>query len=88
MISQETAKRLRNNHSFKEFQAYIVEKIEELDSVSGLEKMSNEEAGETAKVRFLASNALKEIMKPILTFREKTEPSTEEITKKKGEYGF
>lgn len=80
--------KLKDNPSFLEFQAYVIGKIDELDSVDGLEKMTNELAGEEAKVRSKCKNKLLDIMAPFFNFGEKREPTTEQVRQAKAKYNL
>lgn len=51
---------------FEDWKNYIVSEIKDLNSVVGLDKLSNEAAGEEAKVRFKTVNKLKEILYPLI----------------------
>ncbi len=62
---------LRERPEFEEFRKYVIAEIEKLNSVEGLGKMSNELAGETAKVRLLTAQALYAIISPFIHVREK-----------------
>ena len=87
-LSGELLKYLKEDSAFKVFQGYILEKIDELDTVIGLEDKTNEQAGEMVKVRFLAIKLLKEILDPVMDFREKYDPSVKDIQRKKDKFGL
>lgn len=87
-LSTELIKSLKENNSFRLFQNYILEKIDSLNTVDGLEELANEQAGETAKVRSLAIATLREILDPIMNFRARLEPGVDEIQQKKDKYGL
>lgn len=67
---------------------YVSEQIEALDTVEGLEKMTNEEAGEEAKVRSKAKTRLMEILRPFLEFVERKEPTEAELKEARARYGL
>lgn len=81
-------KKLKSDPAFIEFLGYIQEKLEEIDTVSGLEGLSNEQAGEEAKIRSKVRDRLHEILKPFIEFQEKKEPTEREIKKAKETYGL
>lgn len=80
--------KLRDNPNFKGFQLFILEKLEELDTVSGLSQLSDEQAGQEAKVRDLAKKKLIEILSPFVDFREKKGPSPKELEKAQKKFGL
>lgn len=76
---KELAKSLREKPEFADFQDYVLGKVAELDTVDGLEEMSNEMAGETARARKLAIDTLRDILKPFIEFSEKQGYTKEQI---------
>lgn len=82
------AKNLRKNQDYLEFQEYIIEKIEELNTVSNLGALSNKKAGEEAKVRLLSVLKLQEILSPFINFREKREYTKEDFKKAREKKGL
>lgn len=88
MQTDQLVRKLKDDPSFLEFQAYVINKIYELNSIHGLEGMNNERAGEEAKVRAKAIGKLEDILSPFLDFKEKEEPSDEDIRNAKGKYGL
>lgn len=76
---KQLAKNLKDKKEFIEFQEYVLSKVAELDTVDGLEDMTNEQAGETARARKLAITKIYEIFKPFIDFTEKHEYTKEEI---------
>lgn len=85
---EELVKKLKSDPAFQEFTEYVISKIEELDTVSGLDRMSNEEAGEEAKIRSRTRDKLYEILRPFVDFKEKREPTEEEKRKAQEKYGL
>ena len=81
-------KNLRDNTHFRKFELYILEKVGELDSIDGLANLTNEQAGEEAKVRLKTAKKLQEILSPFIKFQEKKEPTQEEIKKAEKSYGL
>ena len=78
-LSDELIKKLKTDPSFAILQRYILSKINELNSLDGLEKMSNDRAGEEARARMKAANKLTEILSPFIDLTEKHETSDKEI---------
>lgn len=85
---QQLAKNLRGKVDFQEFQEYVLDKVRELDTVSDLGTMSNEKAGEEAKVRLLAGTKLRKILTPFIDFAEKHEYTDEEIAEAAAKRGL
>ena len=85
---EELVKKLKSDSAFQEFTEYVISKIEELDTVVGLERMSNDEAGEEAKIRSRTRDKLYEILRPFIDFKEKREPTEKEIKKAQEKYGL
>ncbi len=81
-------KKLKSDPAFSEFVSFILSEIEELDTVDGLEKLTNKEAGEEAKVRSKAKAKLYEIVKPFVEYAEKKEPTEDDIKEAKGRVGL
>lgn len=81
-------KRLKDNPHFQELQQYIFSKIDELNSIEGLNGMTNEQAGEEARARAKAIEKLEDILRPFLEFAEKREPSEKEIEDAKRRRGL
>lgn len=88
MLTNDFIKKFKDSPEFTLFQDYVVSKMAELDSVDGLEDMTNEQAGEEVKVRNKAKIKLYEILAPFLDYSEKREPTAEEINKAKGKFGI
>lgn len=85
---QELAKTLNSIPQFAQFKEYIAGKIAELDSIEGLEGLSNEKAGEEAKARGIAMDKLYDIFSPFVVRPEKHEPTDEEIANVKKRVGL
>ena len=88
MISDQSLQHLRNDSSFTDFTKWVKSLVDELNSVDGIEKMSNEEVGEEARVRLKTVAKLKEILSPVISFREKREPTVDEIQASKKKHGL
>lgn len=69
---------MRERPEFEEFKEYVITQVELLNSVEGLADMSNEAAGETAKVRLLAAETLYKILSPFIHFKEKKQYTPED----------
>ncbi len=85
---EEYINKLKDNPAFLQFEEFVVEKIKELDSVEGLEKMTNESAGEEAKVRSKCKKKLLEVMAPFFNITEKKEPTPEQIADAKKKFNL
>lgn len=88
MMGEDIIKRLREHPDFLELQDYLLSKIEELDSISGLEGLSNEQAGEEVRARSKAKNKLLNILAPFIDYKERKEPTITEIQTAKTKAGF
>lgn len=84
----ELIKKLKSDPNFIEFTDYIRTVMDELDTVSGLDNMTNELAGEEAKVRSRTKAKLYEILRPFVEFNEKKEPTEAEMKAVKGRFGL
>lgn len=87
-MQDELIKRLRENPDFQQFLEFLVHEIQSLDSVTGLDKFSNEQAGEEAKVRLLTYKKLTTILSPFAELHERPEPTIEQIQRKKDTYAL
>lgn len=85
---EELIKKLKVNPDFIEFTDYVLEKIDELDTVNGLESLPNEQAGEEGKVRCKTKEKLYDILRPFIEFKEKKQPTELELRKAGGKYGL
>ena len=88
MIDKQLIKQLKDEPSFKKFLEYVVSIIEEYDTVDGLLKMSNDQAGEAGRVRAMTVIVLHQILSPFLEFNEKREPTAKEIEAVKKRVGL
>ena len=88
MLSPEIIQNLKEDHAFKVFQAHILDKMDELDSIRDFKDMSTQEAGEQVRANSTAYNVLVEILSPVISFQKKREPSKEQIQQKKDEVGL
>lgn len=75
---KELIDKLKQNPDFLKFEEWAVNEIEKLDSVAGLDQMSNELAGEEAKVRILAKNKIIAILAPFINYAGKKEISEDQ----------
>lgn len=85
---EELIRRLKSNPDFVEFTDFILDKLKQLDSVVDLGEMSNEKAGEEAKIRVKTIDRLYEILRPFIEFNEKKKRTESEINKAGGKYGL
>lgn len=81
-------KKLKDNPYFVEFQDFVVSEISRLDSVEGLNIMSNKDAGEAVKIRAEAIAVLQSILEPFVNFNEKREPTAKEVNAAKSKVGL
>lgn len=88
MNIQDLAKKIRTTPEFADFREYLSMQIYELNSVSDLLPLTNEKAGELAKVRLLAIQKLEQILQPFIEFSEKREFTDEEIAAAKARRGL
>jgi len=87
-MNEKLIKRLKDDPYFVEFQKIIVSKIDELNFVGDLKKMSNLKAGETVRARAMASDILQDILQPFFDFSEKREPTVKEVQAAKDKVGL
>lgn len=87
-LNPELVKNIKESPIFPELKEYLLECVEELNCVDDLDRFPNEKAGEEAKIRLKALRKLQEILKPFIDFREKWEPTEEEIKAKKEQFGL
>jgi hypothetical protein len=85
---EDLIKKLQSDPAFQGFAKYIISKIEELDTVNGLDKMTNEEAGEEVKIRSRTKEKLYKILEPFIGYKEKSKPTEEAIKKAESKYGL
>lgn len=85
----ELVEKIKASPFYAELKAYLGSKVLELDTVYGLEKLSNEKAGEEIKARALAIKKLTEILAPFVSSREvKKIPTIEEVQAFKNKVGL
>src|SRR3989304_4953250 len=88
-LSDEFIKKLKDSPDFVQLQAYIISKIAELrDGNENLLTLSDSLAGEEIKTNIKAAKKLEEILSPFVDYREKKEPTEEEINKAKSKAGL
>ena len=88
-LSDEFIKKLKDSPDFVQLQAYIISKIAELrDGNENLLTLSDSLAGEEIKTNIKAVKKLEEILSPFVDYREKKEPTEEEINKAKSKVGL
>lgn len=88
MLSDEYIKSLRDDPKFIFLKEYLFKMIDRLNSLDGLQGLSNKRAGEEAKARIKAAAKLKEILEPFVNFREKREITESEINLRKARFGL
>lgn len=87
-MNDELQKALREDPKFQAFISDAQSKIEELDSVDDLEELTNEEAGEEAKIRKKAKDKLYAILYPFTREENRRERTIEEVRKAKRQAGY
>lgn len=88
MLSKETIGRIHNDSAFAEFRDFVLSEIKKIDSTDGLEKLSNAQAGEEAKIRSKTVNKLIGILNPVLNFKEKEDISIKRVQAAKKKSGL
>lgn len=88
MLSSEYIKKIKEDTAFNDFKDYVLAEIEKLDSIDGVDELSNLEAGEEVKARFKAKQILKNILSPFIEFNEKNTPTKEQIKEKESQFGL
>jgi len=88
-LSPELIKKLKKDTDFQLFQDYIIEVIGELDSLGNFDiKVKNEQLGEQVRARVIARDKLHEILRPFIDFKEKKEPTKEQLEATKKKFGL
>ena len=87
-LNPDIVRQLLNNPAFNEYIRWVTDLIADLDSVGGIENLSNEEAGELVRVKAKALEKLAEILSPFIEYRTKREPSLDEFKKAKESFGL
>lgn len=88
-LSPEIIKKLKTNSEFKIFQEYLLEKIQELDSLGMYDETKDDTTlGEIVRARIIARDMLYKILRPLVDFKEKAEPTKEQIEEAKKKVGL
>lgn len=87
-LSPEIIKTLREHPVFQQLVKYIAFKIYELDTVEGMDELSEQQAAEKAKCHALAIRKLLDIFSPLIEDRRKKEVSEEEVKLAKSKFGL
>jgi len=88
-LSNNLIKKLKKDTDFQVFLDYILERLEALDSVDGFDtKVNNDQLGEQLRARIIARDKLYEILRPLIDYSEKKEPTKEQIEKRKAQFGL
>ena len=66
----------------------MIENIDNLNSLDGVEPLTVIEAGEEYKARYKAVKMLQKILAPLVEFRQKRDPSVDEFIKAKQTFGL
>jgi len=88
-LSNDLIKKLKKDTDFQVFLSYIVETIEKLDNLGNFDtKNKNEQLGEQLRARIIARDKLYKILRPLIDYSEKKEPTKEMIEKRKAQFGL
>jgi hypothetical protein len=87
-MSPDLIKKIKDSPFFQDLQGYIIQQIKDIDTVAGLDKLSNDKAGEEAKIREKTKERLIEMLNPFLGLTEKKEPTEEEVQSRKDKFGL
>lgn len=87
-IDKDLVKKLKDNPYFIEFKEFIVSNINDLNSIGDLKNKTNLKAGETVRARAIASDILRDILKPFIDFNENSEPTAKQIQAAKDRVGL
>lgn len=88
MLSPQLVSSLKEDVGFQEFVKYLEEIVGRLDTTDGLSTLTNERAGEEVKVRSQVVVVIHEILKPFINYKEKRQPSDEELKAARERYGL
>jgi len=88
LLSDETIKKLNDDSNFKIFIDFAISEINGLDTVDGLDRLSDELAGQEAKIRSKARERLLNILNPFISFKEKKDKTKEEVNRIGKKYGL
>jgi hypothetical protein len=88
-LSKELIKKLKRNTDFQVFQEYIIEQIQLLDTLDGVDDSNdNKSLGEMVRARIEAKRVLYGMLRPFIEHQEKKEPTQEEIEEAKKKVGL
>jgi len=87
-MNEELIKALKADSRFQVFQKFVLEEIDKLNSIDGLKNVSTMKAGETVRARAMAISLLQGILEPFFNFKEKREPTAQEIRDVKSKVGL
>lgn len=88
IIPDDLARRLQKNDDFIAWSILVADEIARLDTVKDLRELDNNLAGQVAKARDMAGDLIRDILKPVVNFKERTEHSLEEIQRAKNRVGL
>jgi len=81
-------KKIKESPFYREFQEHLINSASKLDTVTGMENLSNTAAGELCRARGLALEILEVILHPFVNIKEKNEPSEDDVMKRKKKFGL
>lgn len=89
-MNEKIIENLKENPYFQEFQLFILEKINELDSIthSDIVSMNNKQAGEIVRVHAKAIELFESVLQPLIDFKQRREHTEEEIKNAKAKVGL
>lgn len=87
-LSPELIKRLKTNKDFEIYQEYVLEKVGDIESLYTLGDLNAADISVEVKARARALKILEEILSPVIEFKEKPEPTEEEIKEAEDKYGL
>jgi len=89
MLSNNLIKRLKKDSDFQEFLDYIVEIIDDIDSIGSFNTgVNNELLGEQLRAKIVSREQLLLILRPFIDFNERKKPTKEQIAKTKLKFGL
>ncbi len=87
-MDNDAIKRLKNDNDFQQFVKYAMRRVKTLNNLKGLDELSNERAGEEAKIRRQCIDTMTVMMEPFLQETQKKEQSVEDVKRAKKRAGI
>ncbi|GEM_PF-1608981 len=79
MLTPDTVRSLLANNDFLAFKDHLEDCLQSLNTVTGLSELSNEHAGEEAKVRLRSAQVIAAILHPLEVSVEKKQLDVEKL---------